>query len=462
MSFERGRKVADALLYEGYVLYPYRASAAKNRVRWQFGVIVPRGYSEGGGAEPWLMQTECLIEPGDASLLDVKIRFLQVQARNVEQATAARSGIFLAVKAFEVDGQRLVTWDEGVEREIEIFGIDLKEIVVAERCIPFELPEDREIELVRGNTGEIEGRIVRERWRISGVAGVGAKVLGSLVKLRVRIENLAAWPADRAVDRNLALRHSLVGAHTILAVRDGSFLSLLDPPERARRAAESCVNLHSWPVLIGEPGRCDVMLSSPIILYDYPQVAPESPGDLFDATEIDEILTLRTLTLTDEEKEEARATDARAAAIIDRTDAMPGEIFERLHGAVRYLRRATEDPATDSAKAPWWNPGADASVSPETDSLRIGDVTVAKGSRVRLHPGHRRADAQDMFLEGRVAAVQGVFFDVEDNSYLAVTLTDDPAADLYQWHGRFLYFYPDEVEPLDRERMEKCEIERSK
>ena len=167
---------------------------------------------------------------------------------------------------------------------------------------------------------------------------------------------------------------------------------------------------------------------------------------LFDATEIDEILTLRTMTLTEEEKREARATDPRAAEIIDRVDTMPAELLERLHGAVRSLRAVTAPPA---ATAPWWDPGVDASVSPETDQVEVAGVAVARGSRVRLCPGTRRADAQDMFLAGRVARVEGVFLDVEDKRYLAVTLEEDPAAELHQWHGRYLYFAPDEVEPLE-------------
>jgi hypothetical protein len=448
-NLELALKVADAVLYEGYLLYPYRASAAKNRVRWQFGVVVPRGYSEGGGSEPWLMQTECLVEPGNASVLDGKVRFLQLEARNVEKVIDPERDLFSPVEALEVGGQRLLTWDDGVEREIDLFGLDLAEVVAAERCVPLELPEDRATELIRGKRGKIAGRIVRKRWPISAVVRVTAEALGSLVKVRIRVENLSRWPAEFTIDRNLALRRSLVGAHTLLEVRDGGFVSLLDPPEWARPAAAACVNLHTWPVLIGDAARRDLLLSSPIILYDYPQVAPESPGDLFDATEIDEILTLRTMTLTDEEKREARGTDSRAGAIIDRIDTMPAEILERLHGTVRYLRQTASDPENKPENAPWWDPTVDRSASPEIASIRIGDVAVSKGSRVRLHPGRRRADAQDMFLEGRLATVEGVFFDLEDNSYLAVTLTDDPAADLYQWHGRFLYFAPDEVEPLD-------------
>ncbi len=88
-----------------------------------------------------------------------------------------------------------------------------------------------------------------------------------------------------------------------------------------------------------------------IILEDHPAIAPESPGALYDATEIDEILALRTAALTDEEKREARGTDDRAAAVIDLADTMPPEVLERLHGAVRSLREVTGT-RTGTASAP--------------------------------------------------------------------------------------------------------------
>jgi hypothetical protein len=205
-----------------------------------------------------------------------------------------------------------------------------------------------------------------------------------------------------------------------------------------------------------------VVLSSPIILPDHPQVAPESPGDLHDAAEIDEILTLRTMLLTDEEKAEARATDPRAARILDRVDTMPREVFSRLHGAIRSLTPA--DPArTPSARptaasvqpmAPaagrpaWWQEGADDGLSPTTDTVLVDGVPVGGGSRVRLCPRGRGADAQDMFLAGRTAQVAAVFHDVDGSVHLAVTVDGDPAAELHGWYGRFHYFRPDELEPL--------------
>ena len=109
-------------------------------------------------------------------------------------------------------------------------------------------------------------------------------------------------------------------------------MSLTDPPERLRDAAASCRNEGLWPVLVGEPGERGTVLASPIILEDHPRIAPESPGDLFDGGEIDQLLILNILQLTDEEKAEARATDPRVREILDRSEALSPQELMRLHG----------------------------------------------------------------------------------------------------------------------------------
>jgi hypothetical protein len=445
-SFELARKVADAVLYEGYLLYPYRASAAKNQARWQFGVLMPRLWSEHGPDEPWATQTECLLEPEEATTVRVLVRFLHVQAKTVE-VVDVEAGTFHEADTLPVDDSELVPWDEAAELEVAVEA-PLARLLEGELATPFERPGGRRVEPVHDAAGRLVGRTVRRRWPVLGSVKLSAERLEGpygLVRLRLVLENATAWN-DPGADRSVALRHSLVAAHSLIGIDQGVFLSLLDPPEWAKPAAEACQNLHTWPVLIGDEGRRDAMLSSPIILYDHPTIAPESPGDLFDATEIDEILTLRTMALTEDEKREARVTDERAAAIIDRVDNMPPELLERLHGAVRYLKEVEGTEEEEPELVPWWDPGADRTVSPETDGVVVAGVTVARGSRVRLRPG-QRADAQDMFLAGRLATVEAVFLDVDGNRHLAVTLDEDPAADLQRWHGRYLYFSPDEVEP---------------
>lgn len=438
------QQVADTVLYEGYVLYPYRASGQKNRMRWQWGVLVPEPSSE-SAAEPWDSQTECLIEPRADCELTVTWRFLQIRDRTVYRADGPD---FVPVQALELADRQLVPWQEGVEREITT-TVPISVLRKGGQVVPFEFAAGEETELVVED-GVVLGRLNRRSWELRGRLRLSVvPVEGPYGALRLRIvaENVTEQ-APEGGSREELMRYAMAGAHAILTLDGGTFLSMADPPEWARYAAKECANRNTWPVLIGR-GRADVMLSSPIILADYPEVAPESPGDLYDATEIDEILSLRTLALTDSEKREARGTDPRAAAVIDRVDAMPQEMLDKLHGAIRYLRgdKPTE-PVTDPGDVPWWDPGADASVSPETDQIEVAGRLVGNGSRVRLCPGTHRADAQDFFLDGRTATVHAVFHDVDGNDHLAVTLEDDPAAEIAQTHGRYRYFRPDEVQPL--------------
>ena len=475
-ALEQARKVADAVLYEGYLLYPYRASAAKNQVRWQFGVLVPPAWAGTGCGEPTGSQAECVLEPGSDGVLHVVLRFLQVQSRTMERSDPDG---FQPVGTLSVDGEELLSYDEAEPQEVDAV-LPVALLRAGEQLVPVRIPEGEQAEPVHDAAGHLVGRTVRRRWPLTATLRVWMTPLPGpygAVRLTVRVDNVSQWSTIEA-GRDAALHHSLISAHVLFGISEGKFLSMIDPPEWARGEVEACHNEHCWPVLIGEDGRRDVMLASPIILYDYPTIAPESPGDLFDATEIDEILLLRTMTLTEEEKREARATDRRAAAIVDRADNMPPEVLDRLHGAVRYLRSVSgeparlakpdepptfrelvdadfedsfdDDPAEPTApEAPWWDPGADASVSPETDRIRIGAVSVGRGSRVRLVPGHRRADAQDLFLVGRSATVQAVFHDVDGEQHIAVTMDDDPLADLLDATGRYLYFAPDELEPWE-------------
>ncbi|MFI6600141.1 hypothetical protein ACIBHX_28190 [Nonomuraea sp. NPDC050536] len=434
------RRVADTVLYEGYLLYPYRASAAKNQMRWQFGVLVPPGFT--ATAEPSASTTECLAEAAGAANVRLILRFLHVKERRVE---CADSGGYRPVAELRSGDSTFITFDEATEREVETV-LSIADLLDAERTVEVSVPGELGEEPILAPTGEVEGRVVAQHLPLHAVLRVAAEPIAGpygLIKLRAQVENVDGWD-PRDAPREQALRRSLVSAHLLLALDSGAFVSLTDPPEWAQPFARTCRNEHTWPVLVGEPGHRDVVLSSPIILYDHPTIAPESPGDLFDATEIDEILHLRTLTLTEEETREARATDPRAARLIDMVGDLPAEWVERLHGAIRYPEAA--------APSPWWDPGSDPSVSPGTDSVVIAGVAVAQGSRVRLNPGRRRADAHDMFLAGRTATVEAVLLDVDGARHVAVTLDEDPGADLQRSHGRFLYFAPDEIEPLGDER----------
>ncbi len=483
---DHARRVADAILYEGYLLYPYHKSAQKNQVRFQFGVLMPPGYARLDACEPHASQTECLVECRDDAEVRVLVRFLHLQRRQA-QSVSPETGDLDDVGTVCIDGAEYTSWDEAAEREQQITA-EIGALLAADQDIEFHIGSGESAEELTDCRGRQAGCLVRRWSALDGVIRLHAeRVAGpyQALKLTVRVENCTA-PSAEMRTRADGLRHALIAAHSLIGVPGGTFLSMTDPPEWAAAAVAACQNVGTWPVLAGPEDCRDLLLSSPVILYDHPEVAAESAGDLFDATEIDEILTLRTLTLTEAEKRQARATDSRAADLIDRLDDLPGEMLERMHGAIRYLRAAPAGSAalteprvsppggasawpdrgsalpdggidwpgpqiTDRPSMPWWDPGADATVSPRTDSVVVDGVRIASGSRVVMRPGARRADAQDLFLAGREAIVEAVLNDVDGQIHLAVTPADDPAADLQRSHGRFLYFAPDEVQPMDAE-----------
>jgi hypothetical protein len=343
--------IVKAVLYEGYMLYPYRPSAVKNRQRFNFGVIYPRAYSEAqGGTDAWTMQTECLVLGNDQTECEVRVRFLRMVARSVGRLRTpapelpfAMDENFEAVERLEVNGQTLKAWQEAVEESIEVNAFNLCGLAAQPMQWPFRLPAAQEKEAVRDADGLIVGIIRRHKTSVAGTIEIAAeRTMEGLFKLTTRILNESRIDDSNPVSRDEALVRSLVSAHTILEVRHGEFISLIDPPETYRHCAAGCSNVGTWPVLVGEEGQHDMLLSSPIILYDYPQIAPESPGDLFDGAEIEEILSLRIMTMTDEEKKEMRESDDRTRRILERTEAMPDEQFMKLHGALRGLRIAKE------------------------------------------------------------------------------------------------------------------------
>jgi len=340
-------KIANAVLYEGYMLYPYRPSAVKNRQRFNFGVVCPQSYSAAQkGSDPWIMQIECLVQGFAECPLEIRLRFLQLVARSVEKKLAhthTNETSFAPVRILEVDGQKLYSWEEAVEREVAVPLTTLGELLRLPQRHPIRSAPSEVLEALLDDKGAIAGRFVRRQRAIDGTLYAAVHpVAEGVYRMVVRVKNSTPMDDPEGATREQALMHSLVSAHIILGIGGGEFSSLLDPPEALREAAAACRNIGAFPVLAGEEGQRDTILASPIILYDYPQIAPESAGDLFDGAEIDEILSLRILTLTDEEKREMRQSDQRARQVLERTEAMPEEQLMKLHGVLRGLRPLKE------------------------------------------------------------------------------------------------------------------------
>jgi hypothetical protein len=334
---DTAKKIAEAVLYEGYLLWPYRRSARKNQQRWTFGGVYPRAYSEARGEDdPWIMQTQCLVVGDEETAVEMKVRFLHVTERKV----AKKSGETLEfVEELRVGGELYLPWDEATEREMTVGRFKLSEL---------ESPKQVGIDILGGSkeeplaepAGEVVGVLVRGWRTLRGTVEVEAEPLREgTFRITVRITNTTPWGGE---DRESTLKQTFVSTHTALEVEGGEFVSLIDPPKELREAAQGCENLKTWPVLVGEEGERNMMLSAPIILYDYPQIAPESPGDLFDGTEIDQMLILNVLNLTDEEKEEMRASDPRGREILERCESLSPEELMKLSGTFREIRMLRE------------------------------------------------------------------------------------------------------------------------
>ncbi|MBI4748212.1 MAG: hypothetical protein HY774_06960 [Acidobacteria bacterium] len=356
VDLELVEKIAAAVLYEGYMLYPYRPSAVKNRKRFNFGVLTPRAYSEAQhGTERWTMHTEYLIWCEADAVLNVKVRFLNLRDRRVfktESPPVAGDGQenleFLQVDHLEIAGQHWYAWQEAVEREIAEFHLNPKDLVFHPKTVAVTFLPETDTQMLMGDDGQVHGKLEHElpstslrleiKARVESIQEFPDGQVRTLKKISVRIENQTGLNEGWLKHREEVLTRSMISTHTILGVHNAEFVSLLDPPETLRSQVAGCQNNGAWPVLVGTPGKCDVMLASPIILYDYPQVAPESLGDFYDGTEIDEMLALRVMTLTDAEKQEMRNVDDRARRILERTETLPEEHFMKLHGALRGLR----------------------------------------------------------------------------------------------------------------------------
>jgi hypothetical protein len=431
MNLARAEAIVRAVLYEGYILYPYRASALKNRQRWTFGGLFPEAWAGSGGTgDAGRMQTQCLLRGGPDCRLEVRVRFLHLVHRQVGRVSeplialpADAEPAFTEVEALEVAGNQHLTWQEAVEREVAVSVHALGELLATPKWIGFAFPGTRELTPLPGADGRIVGVLLRTSRTVAGEVSVSAeRVAEEVLRVTVGIHNTT--PVAEALERGKAQLSAFASTHTILGT-DGAFVSLLDPPAELRAAAAGCANQGTWPVLVGDQGACDTLLSSPIILYDHPQVAPESAGDLYDATEIDEILSLRILAMTESEKREMAAVDARARALLERTEALTPDQWQAMHGTLRHPD------------------------GPRLATVRDGDVELQVGARVRLRP-RGSADIMDLVLAGRTAVIEAIERDFEDRLHIAVAVDDDPGRELglARMPGHRFFFAPEEIEVL--------------
>jgi hypothetical protein len=248
---------------------------------------------------------------------------------------------------------------------------------------------------------------------------------GGRRRVSYRVENHTEVPDG--LGRADALRHSLISTHPVVHVEGGRFISQLEAP---------CDSVNTWPVLASRAD--DVMLGAAIILPDHPQIAPESRGTLFDNTEIEEALVLHVQALSDEERASIEQQDPAVRDMIERASAVTPEQLLKLHGRVELRDPVTREPPRPSADVRDPTRGL-----PEVE---VDGVIFRRGGTVVVRPG-LDADLQARMLEGRTVTVERIYRDYDGRVHLGVSV-DQPGQEIMRDTGRFLWFFPPEVEVL--------------
>jgi len=391
-------ELAQTLLMEGYALYPYTPGAAKNSTPTPFGIVYPPVYA--------------VESPTTYDHLRLQVI---AEVKDVATATLAIDVLFL-----EPSGPR----HEAARRRIDVPPTTLDALETAPVVVAFAF---------EGVQGRIE---------------VSAQAFhDGLVRVTAAVFNTTEV-AD-GLDRPGALRSSMLSTHVIARVADTSglpaqsrLLSPTAPPAHAVTANMACANVNTFPVLASHED--DVVLGAAIVLPDHPQLAPESRGDLFDGTEIEEALLLHVLALSDGEVDDIARQDPAIREMVRRAAATTPEEFAKLRGRITIKDVVPDAPPRETLMG---LPTFGEELRGE-QQVHVSGVTYRLGDHVRLRPEAGR-NAQDHLLDGRGATIERIYIDYSDIVHLCVTVDDDPGQVLMRDIGRYLYFKPDEVEMID-------------
>jgi hypothetical protein len=391
-------ELLDSLLYEGYALYPY-TPGVKNATPTPFGIVYPPGYARAQPAAFSQLRMDAVLEGGPEAELTGTVRLLQ----------AAGEG------------------HKGIERRLELGPVKLADLARE--------PLGEQFSFSDGTApGELRGRVAMR-----------AELLGAeLARVSLEIGNEGEIPGgdEAGAGRGEALKWSLLSTHPLLEVSRGRFISPLERDGEAGAAVEACEAVNTFPVLVGEDDAA--LLGATIVLPEHPELAPESLGNLFDNTEIEEALLLHVQVLSDGEREAIAEQDPAVKKMIDRAAATTPEQMETLHGRLTFTEPA-DDGAASNGSPPQPPPGLDA-IPGETET-RVRGAAVRRGDKIVLRPG-TEGDVYDKILDGRTATVERIYKGYDDRVYLGVTVDGDPGQDLLRDTGRYLFFFADEVEPV--------------
>jgi hypothetical protein len=392
-------ELVRSLLYEGYALYPY-TPGVKNATPTPFGIVYPPSYAEAQPAAFSMLRLEAVLEGGPDAAVTGTVLFLQAM------------------------GER----HEAAERSLSLGPVSLAELARGVLRDTFTLPMHGEAEL--------RGRVAMRAELLTP----------TLARLRLCVHNETEMARDaETVSRGEALRHSLISTHPLLEVEGGRFISPLEREGEQGKAALASEPVNTFPVLVGGEDRA--VLGGAIVLPDHPELAPESLGNLFDNTEIEEALLLHVHALSEEEREEIAGQDPAVREMIERAEATTGDEILGLHGRLTYTEPEADEARSTNGHPPEPPPDLD-EIQGEREIAAAG-TTVRLGDKIVLRPG-TEGDVYDKILHGRTATVERIYRGYDERIYLGVTVDDDPGQELLRETGRFLFFFADEVEPVSR------------
>jgi hypothetical protein len=387
-------QLLDALLYEGYALYPYTPGATKNATPTPFGILYPPTYAAGLPSTFDRLELRCLLHAAPEAVLGAEVRFL---AGGGERHQALAQRVRLGDMSVGALAEASASGEPGAEREAEVAGVSGERLLLA--------------------LGLRAGEVAADSYEIA-----------------LTVENRT--PCAEGLERAAALARSLLSTHPIVRVSEGCFSSPLEC---------TCVSVNTFPVLAGDDD--DVVLGAAIVLPDHPQIAPESRGGLFDSTEIEEALLLHVQALSDGEREEIERQDPVVREMVARAAAATPEDIVALHG--RVTLRDPPSPAGRSrvSDSPPQEPADLVDPRSGEEYADVDGIRFRRGGKVRIRPG-ADADLHARMLDGHTATIERIMIDYDGKMHLGVTIDDDPGQELMRDSGRFLFFFAPEVEVL--------------
>ena len=320
------------LLYEGYSLYPYHRSAIKNQKPVPFGVVFPQSYNSYNEHSHAMMQSQCIITGNEDSLINITVRFLHLKKTELFEKN---ENAFIPVYNLNIKDKIYQAGWQTVERKISTGDLPISSLVENKKIISLEFNRIYDNEAIYDDE-VIAGRQINRISEITGTVTIEASTVDipDTFRLTVTVANTTPVQNAGAITRDEALCQSFLSTHLILEADDAKFISQQDPGEKWKTAVNACENKNTWPILIDEADT--MLLSSPIILYDHPQINPQSQGDLFDSTEIEEALLLHVSVLSDDEKKRIGNSDEKLQHMLNKVSQVTPEELINFHGVMKH------------------------------------------------------------------------------------------------------------------------------